>query len=266
MAANEDKVQREKATGDGRPVTLSPCHLVTLSEEEGRKKPIVGLIGGIGSGKSQVAAAFARRGARVIAGDELAHAALRQPELRGRVVARWGRDVLGEDGEVRRRRLAEVVFADEGERRALEAILHPWIRRRIVEAAADALADPAVRLVVLDAAVMLEAGWEGVCDRLVYIDAPREVRLRRLAGQRGWTAEEAAARERAQLPLTEKAARADHVLDNATTLDNLQRQVDDLLHLWGLGQPGPRTEPGPGGPGGPSPPRAAAAARETETR
>jgi dephospho-CoA kinase len=207
---------------------------------DGQKKPVIGLIGGIGSGKSQVAAAFARRGARVIAGDELAHAALRQPELRERIAARWGRGILDEGGEVSRRRLGAIVFDDAAERRALEEILHPWIRRRIREEVEAARADPAVRLVVLDAAVMLEAGWHGVCDRLVYIDAPREVRLRRLAGQRGWTPQEADARERAQLPLTEKAARADHVLDNATTLENLERQVDDLLKLWGTPRASPR--------------------------
>jgi dephospho-CoA kinase len=232
MAANADKVNdREKAAGsNGSPLTLSPCHPVTLSSS----KPVIGLIGGIGSGKSQVAAALARRGARVIAADELAHAALRQPELRERIVARWGPGVLDERGEVSRRRLGAIVFADAAERRALEEIVHPWIQQRIREEAAAAGSDPAVRLIVLDAAIMLEAGWHGVCDRLIYVDAPREVRLRRLEGQRGWTAAEAEARERAQLPLTEKAARADHVLDNATTLDHLERQVDELLRLWGL--------------------------------
>ncbi len=201
---------------------------------DGQGKPVIGLIGGIGSGKSEVAAAFARRGARIIAADELAHAALRQPELRQRIVARWGSGILDEHGEIARRRLGAIVFADAAERRALEEIVHPWICRRIREEVEAARADPTVCLVVLDAAVMLEAGWHGVCDRLVYIDAPREVRLRRLAGQRGWTSAEAEARERAQLPLTEKAARADHVLDNATSLENLERQVDDLLHLWGV--------------------------------
>lgn len=205
-------------------------------------KPVIGLVGGIGSGKSQVAAAFARRGAGVIAGDELAHEALRQPEVKEQVAHRWGPDVLDEQGEVRRRKLAGIVFADPKELKALEAIVHPWIKRRIAEEVEKARQDPAVRLVVLDAAVMLEAGWSEVCDRLVYVDAPREVRLRRLAGQRGWTAEELAARESAQLPLTEKASRADHAIDNSADHPHLCRQVDDLLRLWGLG-PGPTADP-----------------------
>src|SRR5207244_5171971 len=114
-----------------------------------------------------------------------------------------------------RRRLGAIVFADPAELRALEALVHPWIGRRIAEEVAAARADPAVRLVVLDAAVMMEAGWEGVCDRLVYVDAPCEVRLARLAGQRGWDEKEVAAREKAQLPLEEKARRAGHVVDNS---------------------------------------------------
>jgi dephospho-CoA kinase len=198
------------------------------------RKPVVGLIGGIGSGKSQAAAAFARLGARLISGDELAHQALRQPEVRGRVVARWGAHLLDESGEVQRRRLAAIVFADPAERRALEALVHPWIRGHIRAEVEKALADPGVQLVVLDAAIMLEAGWSELCDRLVYVDAPRELRVRRVAEQRGWTAKEVEAREGAQLPLTEKRVRADHVLDNSASLEHLGRQVADLLHLWGL--------------------------------
>jgi dephospho-CoA kinase len=202
------------------------------------RKPVVGLVGGIGSGKSRVAAAFAERGARVIAADDLAHEALRQPAVKEQVVGRWGPDVLDESGEVRRRQLGAVVFADPEERRALEAMVHPWIRERIRQELARAEADPEVRLVVLDAAIMLEAGWDAVCDRLVYVDAPRDVRLRRLAGQRGWSEKEVEARENAQLPLTAKAARADHVLDNSATPEHLNRQVDDLLRRWGLAREG----------------------------
>lgn len=210
-----------------------------------REKVVVGLIGGIGSGKSQVAALFAARGARVISGDAIAHEALRQPELRERIVQRWGRHLLDGNGELKRRALAAVVFADDDERRALEAIVHPWIRRRIREETAGAQADAEARLIVLDAAIMLEAGWNDVCDHLVYIDAPRSLRLARLAGQRGWTAAEVEAREKAQMPLTEKASRADHVLDNSGTLEHLSRQIDDLLCAWGLAPPPGCRNPGP---------------------
>jgi dephospho-CoA kinase len=204
-------------------------------------KPVVGLVGGIGAGKSRAAAAFAARGARVISGDALAHEALRQPGVRGAVVRRWGPGVLDERGDVDRRKLGALVFADEGERRALEAMVHPWIKGRIRAEVEAARADPAVRLVVLDAAIMLEAGWSALCDRLVFVDAPPDVRRRRVAAQRGWSAADLAAREAAQLPLTAKAAKADHTLDNSASPDDLDRQVDGLLRLWGPA-PGPAPE------------------------
>jgi dephospho-CoA kinase len=207
---------------------------MTEPTQQRGNKPVFGLIGGIGSGKSQVAAAFAEQGAAIIAGDALAHEALRQPELRRRIVERWGRGLLNEQGEIERRRLAAIVFARPEARKELEALVHPWIQRRIREEVARAQTDPGVPLIVLDAAIMLEAGWSGVCDRLVFIEAPRALRLKRLAAQRGWTADEVELREKAQLPLTEKAAQADHVIENSATLDHLSHQVKHLLERWGL--------------------------------
>jgi dephospho-CoA kinase len=202
-------------------------------------KPVIGLIGGIGAGKSAAAAEFARRGGKVISADAAAHDALRDPAVRDAIVKRWGRDLLDDRGEVVRGKLGAIVFADAAQRRELEALTHPWIQRRVREEIAAAQADPSVRFVVLDAAIMLEAGWSAVCDRLVFVDAPREVRVERVKRQRGWTAEELAARERAQLALTEKAAQADHTLNNSAGLPHLSRQVDDLLRAWGLPAPDP---------------------------
>jgi len=194
---------------------------------------VVGLVGGIGSGKSAAAAAFARHGARVIVADELGHLALRQPELKSEVVRRWGKEVLDANGEIDRRRLADIVFRSEQERRALEALVHPWIGRRVEEEITRAQTDRA-RLIVVDAALLLEADWHAVCDRIVFVDAPIEVRRQRVMLNRGWKEEHWQDRERAQLPLTEKRARADHVLNNSSNLEHLNRQVDDLMHLWGL--------------------------------
>src|SRR5207253_9155202 len=102
------------------------------------RKPVLGLIGGIGSGKSRVADALARRGGRVIAGDLLGHEALRQPQVRDQVVGRWGRGVLNDQGEIDRRKVGAIVFADNAELRALEALTFPYIERRIAEEIARA--------------------------------------------------------------------------------------------------------------------------------
>ncbi len=204
----------------------------------GNQKLVIGLIGGIGSGKSTVAQAFARRGARVIVGDALGHQALLQPDIRAKLVARWGPDILDEAGEVSRRKVAGIVFgktpASQNELRALEALVFPWIEQRAKEEIAAAQSYRRTALIVLDAAVMLEAGWDGVCDRIVYVHAPRAVRLRRLAEGRGWTEQEVTEREAAQRSLTEKATRAGAAVDNSGTPDAVQRHVDALLARWGL--------------------------------
>jgi len=189
---------------------------------------VLGLIGGIGSGKSAVAAAFARLGAVVIAGDQLGHEALKQPPLRRQIVEHFGPAVLDANGDIDRRRLAAIVFADDNERHALERLVHPYIEERIRLEIAKARANPAVPLIVLDAAILLEAGWNKVCDRLVYIDAPPELREQRLAGQRGWSAREVQERSNAQWSLTDKRSLADFFLDNSGTAAQLEQQVQDL--------------------------------------
>jgi dephospho-CoA kinase len=194
----------------------------------------VGLIGGMGAGKSLVAAAFARRGARVISGDQLGHESLRQPPIKAALVQRWGPVILDEHGEVNRRRVGAIVFADADERRALESLVFPWIVRRFREEQQAAQTDPNVTLVVLDAAILLEAGWNTWCDWLVYVHAPREVRLQRLAEGRGWSAKEVVVRERAQMALTDKVSRADYALDNSGPPEETARQVDRLLGQWGI--------------------------------
>jgi dephospho-CoA kinase len=205
-----------------------------VAMEPPRSKWVVGLVGGMGAGKSLVANLFARRGARILSGDALGHEALRQPALRTRAVERWGRDILNDQGEIDRRRVAAIVFASPAERQALEALSFPWIEKRLREEIVAAQADPAVSLIVVDAAIMLESGWSRLCDQLVYIHAPRAVRLRRLAEQREWTPKEVEARESAQMSLTDKVSRADVAVDNSGSPEQTARQVDDLLRLWGV--------------------------------
>src|SRR5262245_26171905 len=194
---------------------------------------VLGLIGGIGSGKSTVAAEFAKCGAAVIAGDQLGHEALRQPSIKKQIVARWGAKIET-DGEIDRGKLGRIVFADPAERRELEALVHPEIKRRIEEEIQKAQADPRVTLIVLDAAIMLEAGWTGPCDALVFVDAPRETRLARLA-QRGLSAKDVEAREQAQMPLEEKKRRADYVIENKGTVEEVREQVKGLSRRLGTG-------------------------------
>jgi dephospho-CoA kinase len=188
----------------------------------------------MGSGKSEVAAELAKRGARVISGDRLGHEALRQPEIRCKIMEQWGREILDERGEIDRRKLGHIVFADAVERRKLEALVFPWIEAGIQREIAKAQADPEVNLVVVDAAIMIEAGWNKFCNRIVYVDAPRNLRLKRLAAQRGLSAREVEMREAAQLSVTEKADHADDIVDNSGSPEQLVQQLEKLLDQWGV--------------------------------
>lgn len=188
--------------------------------------PVVGLIGGIGGGKSQAAALLAARGAHVIDADVVGHVLLDQRPVRDEVVSRFGSSIVKPDGTIDRRALGAIVFGDARERQALEAIVHPRMRRTFARAISRDQRRGQVAAVVLDAAVLLEAGWDALCDRVIFIDTPRGQRLDRLAAGRGWTEETLDARERAQWPLEEKRRRADVVIVNDGPLDRLEAAID----------------------------------------
>jgi dephospho-CoA kinase len=175
---------------------------IRLSRWRHGAKPVIGLVGGIGAGKSTAARIFEQFGGVVIDADAIGHSAL-----------------------------ARIVFANPDDRNALEGMVFPYIEERCLEIIKASQNDEACRYVVLDAAVMLEAGWNDVADRIVFLDAPREERLARVAA-RGWTESDLAARERAQWPLELKMQRADAVLDNSHSPAELKDQIDRLLRDW----------------------------------
>ncbi len=197
-------------------------------------KAVIGLVGAIGAGKSTAARAFAARGGFVIDADALGHEALRQPQCVETLVSRWGERVRAADGTLDRRAIARIVFADPNERNALEAVVFPFITARARDLIFSAQSDPAVAFVVLDAAVLLEAGWGELVDWLVYIDAPRELRLERLKARSGWSDADLTAREAAQWPADRKKARADVSIENSGASQALERQVDSALARFGF--------------------------------
>lgn len=196
-------------------------------------KPVLGIVGGIGSGKSLVAAALVARGGYLIDADHLGHEALRQPDIREQIVHRWGKALLDTDGEVQRRDLGKIVFANLADRQALEALVFPWIERRIGEEIKRGQGDPRYAFIILDAAIMLETGWDTACDKILFVEAPRPLRLDRLRRQRGWSEEELARREASQWPLEEKKGRADAVVANQGDPSFLHERLKMLLGEWG---------------------------------
>ncbi len=188
----------------------------------------IGLVGGIASGKSAVSAALAGRGAVVFDADKIGHHVLQEPAVRNELVTRWGRDILDANHRVSRDAVAERVFAQTPEGANdldfLEQTLHPRIRQRIL-AEISQLPNEAAPAVVIDAPLLLEAGWGEVCRAVVFVDAPRDVRLAR-AASRGWTADELSRREAAQMPIEEKRRRATHIIQNAGSLADLEAEVE----------------------------------------
>jgi len=195
--------------------------------------PVLGLIGAIGAGKTTAAQCFANRGGFAIDCDHLGHVALAQPEVLVTLVERWGMGIVLADGSPNRRAIGGIVFADPAERTFLEGVVFPAIGALARVEMAKVADDAGVRFIVLDAAVLLEAGWGDACDRIVYVDAPREVRLARVLARGGWTEAEMARREAAQWPAEKRIARADAVILNVGSREQLQTEVDGLLKDWG---------------------------------
>lgn len=193
--------------------------------------PIIGIVGGIGSGKSLVANAMQVHGGSLINADQMGHEALEQPDIRAKLIERWGDAIVAGDS-IDRKKLGRIVFADVRELRALEAIVFPFIEKRILDEIALARTKPGVKCIILDAAIMIETGWHRHCDKIVFVEAPREMRLDRLKRYRGWSAEELERREKVQLPLEEKQRHAQAVIHNDGDPDKVVRQVKDLLVLW----------------------------------
>jgi dephospho-CoA kinase len=183
----------------------------------------IGLTGGIGSGKSTVAALLAERGARVVDADRLARDVVGPgtPGLAA-VVEAFGPDVLTADGALDRPALAGVVFADPDARSRLDGIVHPLVRARAAELIGEM---PADAVVVQDIPLLVETGQAGSFDLVLVVRAEPEVRIARLVS-RGLTASDARARIAAQATDEQRAAVADVVLDNSGTLDDLAAQVD----------------------------------------
>ena len=206
------------------PATASPVH---------PSKPVLGLTGAPGSGKSTVAYLLAQRGGGVIDADALARAAFDELPVRNRLREIFGPSVFSDDGSPNRAAIAQRVFADAVTRQRLEAVIHPRVAAGRAELHTRFAADPAVKFLVEDCPLLIETGLHDACNKVLLIDTPRDVRLARLAESRGWTDAQLAAREASQLPLDTRRQHAHHVLSNQGSPDILVQTIEALLREWG---------------------------------
>ena len=191
---------------------------------------VVGLTGGIASGKSAVSAMLAARGALIIDADKVGHEAYAPgSDCYREVVEAFGADIVGADGQIDRKALGAKVFGAPDQRKRLEHIVWPWMRSTM-ERRLAALRDEGVPAVVLEAAVLLEAGWTPLVDEVWVVLASPEIARQRVVQRNGLTPEQADQRIAAQLTNAERATKADLVIENNGTLDELRERVDAA---WG---------------------------------
>jgi dephospho-CoA kinase len=188
---------------------------------------LIGLTGGVGSGKSTVAGILGDLGAAIVDADEASHAVY-APGTPGfdAVVREFGKE-YARDGSVDRAALGRLVFDDEDARRRLNAIVHPlvrdWMAQRTLEAA-----ERGAEVIVQDVPLLYENGLEDVFSSVVLVYTPEEVQLERLVEGRGISEERARAMIAAQMPIEEKRRRAHHVIDNTGTIEQTRRQVEEM--------------------------------------
>lgn len=189
------------------------------------RRPVIGVVGGIGSGKSLVSRLLADQGAVWLSADELAHEAYRADSVKSVIRSIWGPQAFQPDGQVDRRALAQRVFASRSDLRRLEMVIHPWIARRRDEIVAELAPRPDVKAFVADSPLLFEANLDGDCDVILFVECPLELRAARLRETRGWSKEELVRRESNQLPLDFKRDRADYVVRNHSDVEALAQEV-----------------------------------------
>ena len=192
------------------------------------KKPIIGILGGIGSGKSTVANEFAKLGCAVVDADKIAHKLLNEPAVREKVLGLFGQEISDSTGKIDHRKLAAVVFADADKLSSLNRIIHPLVLKQAEKLIRQYNGQGRVKAIVLDMPLLAEVGWEKRCDRLIFVECEPRLRSER-ARKIGGFFDEIKIRENFQISLDNKVAIADNTVDNNSDFSALARQVTGIL-------------------------------------
>lgn len=190
-------------------------------------------MGGIGSGKSTVAAEFAKLGCKVTDADRIVHKLYDQPAVKEKIVCLFGVSILDQDGKIDRKKLAELVFADREKLMSLDSIIHPPVLAQIKQLIEQYSSQPNVRAIVLDIPLLAETGLDKLCDRLIFVDCNQGLRMQRAKNRGSSIAEEAhlKTRENFQISLDTKRKLADNVIDNNSCFSSLVKQVSSIFSI-----------------------------------
>lgn len=191
-------------------------------------KPIIGILGGVCSGKSTVAAEFVKLGCKVIDADKITHELLTEETIKEKIVAAFGRAILDSKGQIDRRRLGEIVFADADKLSIINGIIHPLVMQRAEELIELYNRQNQVKAIVLDLPLLVEIGWAKRCNRLIFVDCERKIREKR-AKKLGFDKNQLKNRENFQISLDNKIDIADNTIENNSDFSALVRQVADIF-------------------------------------
>ena len=191
--------------------------------------PIIGVTGGIGSGKSLVANILKENGCVVADADENTKVVLHRKEVQEQLVEWWGAKVLDDNGNVDRAFVASIVFNEENELNKLESLIHPLVRKLQEETFNNAPKD-AIGLVI-DAPLLMESGLDTLCDVIIFVDSPFETRLKRVVEHRSWNEEQLRKRGASQIGLDTKRSSADHIIINDGDIAHIEQQTRSVLSL-----------------------------------
>ena len=193
------------------------------------KKPIIGILGGIASGKSTVAKELQSRGCAVIDADAIAKEFLYTDNVRQRLGARFGDGIFDKAGMVDKAKLADAVFKDEMGVKAINDIIHPLVFKRTEELIGQYQNDKAVKAVVLDVPLLVEVGWEKRCNKLIFVDCDEQKRLKRAEKKGVFDINQLKKRENFQISLDKKSKISHYILDNNDSLSELTRQIGEIF-------------------------------------
>ena len=193
------------------------------------KKPIIGILGGIGSGKSTVAAQFGKLGCKVINADEITHELLEKESVKEKITASFGRSVLDSEGKIDHKKLAETVFTDSSKLPTLNGIIHPLVLERAERLIEQYNLDRNASAIVLDIPLLVEVGWAKRCNKLVFVDCERQLRINRAKKTGVFDENQLKSRENFQISLDNKAGIADNIVNNNSDFSALVKQVADIF-------------------------------------
>ena len=193
-----------------------------------RRINVIGITGGIASGKSTIAVMLGSLGAKVVNADEICHQLINTEEIRKRICEKWGTHLRNKQGEINRGELGKIVFKDKEGVLALNRIIHPKAIRQIKKQISELVSEDSTNVIVLDVALLMESNLSALCDIILFVDTKKKVCVKRVQEDRKWTAYEITKREKFQNTILEKRKHSNIVIDNNISKESTFKQINDF--------------------------------------